>query len=299
MLALGAVIAGVVLAPGASAPAGPPTGLRVTVLDVGQGDAVLLQEPGRAVLVDAGPPQGGVVGRLRDAGVDRLDALVVTHASSDHEGGAPAVLRELEVGLLVDGRRVSGREPDELARAPGRRSTRPPPPQPRRESGASSPPRARPCAREVWPCGSGGRRPCQPAPWSPPVADHNERATVLELEAWGARVLLPADAESDVLSRLDLAAVDVLKVSHHGSADDGLAGVLARVRPQVAVIPVGRGNRYGHPARSTLRTLREVPVVLRTDRDGTVRLDLDDGRWAVRTERGQERGGGRGVGAPA
>ena len=122
---------------------------------------------------------------------------------------------------------------------------------------------------------------------------------MLELEAWGARVLLPADAESEVLARLDLAAVDVLKVSHHGSADDGLAGVLARVRPQVAVIPVGRGNRYGHPAPSTLRTLREVPVVLRTDRDGTVRLDLADGRWSVRTERGRGRDGGGGVGAPA
>ena len=134
----------------------------------------------------------------------------------------------------------------------------------------------------------------------PPVGDHNERATVLELEAWGARVLLPADAESDVLSRLDLAAVDVLKVSHHGSADEGLAGVLARVRPQVAVIPVGRGNPYGHPAPSTLRTLRDVPAVLRTDRDGTVRLDLHGGRWLVTTDRGG-RADGRsgGVGAPA
>jgi competence protein ComEC len=272
----------------------------VTVLDVGQGDAVLLQEPGRAVLVDAGPPQGGVVGRLRDAGVDRLDALVVTHASSDHEGGAPAVLRELEVGLLVDGRRVSGREPDELARGLGA-----PVDATSAAAAAAGVRRVEPAAGQTVRSGGLALRVRWPPPvpagaLAPPVADHNERATVLELEAWGARVLLPADAESDVLSRLDLAAVDVLKVSHHGSADAGLAQVLARVRPQVAVIPVGRGNPYGHPAPSTLRALRDVPAVLRTDRDGTVRLDHHGGRWLVRTDRGEHApGGSGGVGAPA
>ncbi len=294
-----AVVAGLLRAPARTAPAGPPAGLRVTVLDVGQGDAILVQEPGRAVLVDCGPPDGEVVERLRDAGVARLDALVITHASADHEGGAPGVLRALDVGLLIDGRRVSGREPDELgAAAPGavdavavaaaEAAVR------RLEPAAGQTVRSGGLALRVrWP------PPVPAGAQPPPVSDHNERATVLELEAWGARVLLPADAESDVLARLDLAAVDVLKVSHHGSADDGLAAVLSRVRPKVAVIPVGRGNRYGHPAPSTLRTLREVPVVLRTDRDGTVRLDLADGRWSVRTERGQGRDGGGGVGAPA
>jgi competence protein ComEC len=294
-----AMVAGLLLAPARTAPAGPPAGLRVTVLDVGQGDAILVQEPGRAVLVDCGPPDGEVVARLEDAGVDRLDALVITHASADHEGGAPAVLRELEVGLLVDGRRVSGREPDELGDATPRAADAV-----AVAAAQAGVRRLEPAAGQTVRSGGLALRVRWPPPvpagaLPPPVSDHNERATVLELEAWGARVLLPADAESEVLARLDLAAVDVLKVSHHGSADDGLAAVLARVRPRVAVIPVGRGNRYGHPAPSTLRTLREVPVVLRTDRDGTVRLDLHDGRWSVRTERGQGRGGGRGVGAPA
>jgi len=281
------------LAPARAAPAGAPASLRVTVLDVGQGDAILLQEPGRAVLVDTGPPDGRVVDRLRAAGVRRLDALVVTHASSDHDGGAGAVLESVDVGLLVDGRRVSGREPDEdrltgaplsdpvavAARAAGVRRVEPAAGQILRAGGLA--------LRVRWP-------PAVAAGAAPPaVGDHNERATVLELEAWGARVLLPADAESDVLARLDLDPVDVLKVSHHGSADDGLAGVLARVQPRVAVIPVGRGNPYGHPAPSTLRALRDVPVVLRTDRDGTVRLDLDRGRWLVRTAapEGGEEGG--------
>jgi competence protein ComEC len=95
-------------------------------------------------------------------------------------------------------------------------------------------------------------------------------------------VLLTADAESDVLARLDLDRVDVLKVPHHGSADPGLPSLLERLDPLVAGIEVGAGNTYGHPAPATLRALRVVPRVVRTDRDGSVRADLGPGGWVVR-----------------
>ena len=85
-------------------------------------------------------------------------------------------------------------------------------------------------------------------------------------------MLLPADAESEVLRALPLGPVDVLKVSHHGSADPGLPEVLARLRPQVALIEVGEHNTYGHPAPDTLAALEAVPRVYRTDRDGTVTI---------------------------
>ncbi len=76
----------------ASAPA-PPTGLRLTVLDVGQGDSILLQVPEGAVLVDQGPPEARVDRQLRELGVSRLAALVVTDGQRDHTGGAEAVIR--------------------------------------------------------------------------------------------------------------------------------------------------------------------------------------------------------------
>ena len=77
--------------------------------------------------------------------------------------------------------------------------------------------------------------------------------------------------------------MDVLKVSHHGSADPGLPLLLRRLRPRIAAIEVGRRNTYGHPAPSTLRALRVVPTVVRTDRDGTVRLRAAHGRmWVQR-----------------
>jgi competence protein ComEC len=96
------------------------------------------------------------------------------------------------------------------------------------------------------------------------------------------RVLLTADAESDVLSGLDLQPVDVLKVSHHGSVDPGLPALLERLRPRVAGIEVGAHNTYGHPAPETLAALRTAGVaVYRTDRDGSIRIEGDHGRMRV------------------
>jgi competence protein ComEC len=127
--------------------------------------------------------------------------------------------------------------------------------------------------------------------WPPaePAARHaganpNDRAVVAELDAAGARVLLPADAESPVTLPLHpTGPFDVLKVAHHGSEDPGLPALLAAVRPHVAVISVGSHNTFGHPTAQALAALRGVPTLLRTDRDGSVRLDRTDGGWEIRT----------------
>jgi competence protein ComEC len=261
LLATLTVLAGVAAA---AAPAGvsPPTGPRVTFLSVGQGDATLIQDAGRAVLVDAGPADGPVLARLRHAGVTRLDLLVVTHAQADHDGGAASVLRAMPVSLLLDGR-DGAREPDgaRMAAAAAARGVR----------------RIAPAAGQVLRVGSIVLRVLSPRP--EPLAAHagadpNERAIVLEATVGPLRTLLTADAESDVLERLDLSTVDVLKVSHHGSADEGLAAMLPRLRPRLAVIEVGAHNLYGHPVASTMRALFAAGVrVLRTDRDGSVAVE--------------------------
>ena len=114
--------------------------------------------------------------------------------------------------------------------------------------------------------------------------DPNQRAIVAEARVGRFRLLLTADAESDVLSTLDLEPVDVLKVSHHGSADPGLASVLERLRPRVAAIEVGAHNTYGHPVATTLQTLHAAgAAVYRTDRDGSVRLEPRGGALMVAT----------------
>jgi competence protein ComEC len=80
---------------------------------------------------------------------------------------------------------------------------------------------------------------------------------------------------------LELPGVEALKVAHHGSADTGLPLLLRRLAPEVAVIEVGRENTYGHPTAQALAALRTVPRVLRTDRDGTVRLHVRAGVMTV------------------
>ncbi len=248
----------VVARPGADGLRPPRAGvLRVTVLDVGQGDATLVQGGGATVLVDAGPAGGPILARLREAGVGRIDALVVTHGSADHVGGAPDVLRRIAVGMVVDGR-DGDRSAVPAALDPALRGRR----------------RIVPVAGRTLAIGSLVLDIRWPLPGPPPAeADPNDRAVVAEVRVGARRALLTADAESNVLAGLDLQAVDVLKVSHHGSADPGLPGLLDRLRPRVAVIPVGRHNTYGHPAPSTLAALRSVPEVRRTDRDGTVRVE--------------------------
>jgi competence protein ComEC len=250
----------------------PPRDLVVSFLDVGQGDATLVQHGAAAMLVDAGPPDGPVLDRLRRAGVRRLDVLVVTHAQADHEGGAAAVLRRLPVGVLVDGGYgATTREHAAVMAAAARRRVRTVLPEPGQRL------RAGPLELFVlWP------------PRAPPEEHHgedpNRRAVVARLRDGAFELLLPADAESEVTGRLELPPAHVLKVAHHGSADPGLPRLLARVRPRVAVIEVGRHNRYGHPTAQALAALRAaVPRVYRTDRDGTVRLTVRGARIAAAT----------------
>jgi competence protein ComEC len=246
-----------------------PGELVVSFLDVGQGDATLLQRDGAAILVDTGPPDGPILTRLRAAGVHRLDALVLTHAQADHEGAAIAVLRAEPTRLVVDGgagwRSPVQRALPTAAAADGARAIVPHAGETLAVGGMR--------LRILWPLA--------PATGWRPLGDPNQRAVVALLEAGRFRLLLTADAESDVTGALDLPAVDVLKVAHHGSADPGLPALLMRLQPRLAVIEVGRHNPYGHPAPATLAALRAVPEVLRTDRDGTVRVRIDGGSMRI------------------
>jgi competence protein ComEC len=252
----------------ASVPA-PPRDLTVSFIDVGQGDATLIQHGAAAVLVDTGPPGDRIVQRLRAAGVRRLDVLVATHDALDHDGSAREVLDRVPVELVLDGEEATPHA--RMGRLAAGSRVR------RVASDAGQVIRAGPIElRVLWP-----RR----VPAAAPGAEPNDRATVLHVRDGAFDLLLTADAESNVTAALDLPVAEVMKVAHHGSADPGAAALLARVRPRVAVIPVGRHNTYGHPAPATLAALRAVPDVRRTDRDGTVVVRVHDGRMSVESER--------------
>jgi len=242
----------------------------VSFLDVGQGDATLIQDgDGTSVLFDGGPPEAAVHRLLRRAGVRRLDLVVATHQSRDHQGGLHGVLARIPVRLLLENGDGT-RDPD-FARLLA-------------EADARGIRRVAARAGQVLRAGALTIRLLAPAPrppGAPPAEDPNPRGVAAIVSAGGFDLWLSADAESGAILPLPLRPVEAMKVSHHGSADPGLPHVLERLRPQVAAIEVGAGNDYGHPARSTLDALRAVPRVYRTDRDGTVVLRVSGGRMTV------------------
>ncbi len=250
---------------GGAATDGPPRGLRVEVLDVGQGDAILLQAArAPAVLVDGGPHGDEIVDKLRSAGVDGLGATIVTHDQSDHAGGIRELLGTLPVHRLIYGvarrgllRRAvrSGATPYRVAEGSEVRS------------GALR-------LEVLWP-------PRSPLDRPPPGADPNLTSLVLLARWHSFSMLLTGDAEAESVP-IDPGPIDVLKVSHHGSEDAGLGALLARTVPRFAVISVGESNPFGHPTPVTLRTLAEHRVtVLRTDRDGTVVIEAGQRGFTV------------------
>ena len=127
-----------------------------------------------------------------------------------------------------------------------------------------------------------------PRPPGPPPEDPNPRGVVAVISSGGFRLLLSADAESEALLPLALPDVDAMKVPHHGSSDPGLPEVLARLRPEVAAIEVGRATPTGTRRPSTLAALRRAGVADLPDRPrrhGQLTSTVEDGGHAVHTER--------------
>ncbi len=250
----------------------PPRGLRVTFLDVGQGDSALVEAPGGAILVDEGPPEADVAGQLRRLGVRSLTAIVLTHPQRDHIGGAARVLERLTVGAVADpGIEAPSRDHDDAVAAAHRRGV----------------PIVVVHAGEVFEFGRLTFRILWPDDPGLPSEDPNQHA-VVALASYGATdVLLTADAESDVTTRLHLRPVEVVKVAHHGSEDPGLPELLRILRPMVAVISVGAHNDYDHPRPETVAALAASPGLetFRTDLDGRVVVESDGRTLSVRSER--------------
>ncbi|HET8565439.1 MAG TPA: ComEC/Rec2 family competence protein [Solirubrobacterales bacterium] len=251
---------------GAGGPSPPPVhGLRIEVLDVGQGDAILLQPAGAApVLVDGGPPGDGLARKLEETGVSRLGAALVTHDQSDHAGGVEELLGRLPIEHLAYAR--LGARFLAAAAAAGA--------QPERISAGQELRSGQLRLQVLWP-------PQELLGASARSQDPNQLALVLEARWHRFSMLLTADAEAEAVP-LDPGPIDVLKVAHHGSDDAGLDELLDEARPRLAVISVGADNPYGHPTPGTLAVLarHRIPT-LRTDRDGDVIIVVEGGSFRL------------------
>jgi competence protein ComEC len=253
---------------------GGAQGLAITFLDVGQGDAALIRSPtGRNVLIDAGPSPTRVADWLRRAKVDTIHLAIASHNHADHIGGMPRVLATIPVrNYMENGMAATTRTYARIVTA--------------LEEQGIPVLRAEPRRIDL-----GGGASLRVLASSPKPRSQNDASIGLELTYGSFRALFTGDAEerqrefwsADTL----LSAVQVLKISHHGSVNGTDARMLAPLRPCAAVISVGARNSFGHPSRRVLRLLDSTRVfTLRTDSRGEVTITADTtGAFRVATAR--------------
>jgi len=259
--------------------------LRVTMLDVGQGESTLIRSPqNRTVLIDGGSDSDGrrsnvgqsvIVPYLQTRGVKKLDVMVITHADADHCNGLLNVVREIPVGLVLDG--ATGNDPSateylELKREILKRKIPLIP------------------ARAGQKINLGEATLSVLAPILPLQKGDNNNAAVLRLDQGKFSVMFTADIEKETEERLVRRGANlkctILKVAHHGSQTSSTPLFLKASRPQAAIISCGRYNRFGHPTTGVLQRLSQQKInTFRTDLDGAIEITSDGEKSWIQTTR--------------
>ena len=246
----------------------------IIMLDVGQGDSFLISSGGATLLVDTGNKDRQLLDQLGKCGVMSLDGVLVTHADDDHCGSLDVLEETVEVNTVYVAKGVSEVEG---------------------ESCRSLMAQAHATARNVVELGMGdvltiGNMSAEVV-WPEALADGGGNADSLvllvthrvgDVEAPDFSALFTGDAETDqllaIIEEHDVANVDMLKVGHHGSRNAMTVEELEVLSPRIALIGVGKGNRYGHPTSEILKMLSDIGCeVFRTDEDGGMRFVLHRG----------------------
>jgi competence protein ComEC len=243
----------------------------VDVLDVGQGDAILIRGGGKVVLIDAGDRSADTEDQLRTLGVTRLDLVVATHPHADHIGRMEQVLRRFEVGLFMDNgfphdtatysAMIAAVEERQIPYRSGR-------------VGMTLNLGDEAVLTVLSPPDSAftGTR-----------SDLNSNSVVVMLDHRDVEMLFTGDSEEPTeraLVRNGLPKFEVVKVAHHGSAHSSVHSFVEAVvdpaLPTFALVSVGDGNRYDHPDHDAMMRWRDAgAMVFRTDKSGQIRIVSD------------------------
>lgn len=251
--------------------------LRVTFLDVGNADCILIQSGGQTALIDAGKHStaNDVLEKLRIAGVERLDYVIATHADADHIGGMATLIREMEVGTFLippvgESDATKTQVYQSMLSALEERGVPPAD------------------AEYGFTCYLGTAE-LKIISGRITTAEGNEGSAVCRLSFGEHTFLLMGDAGKAVereliLDRVDIRA-DVIKVGHHGSDTSTDVQFIHLSSPSYAVITCGVDNSLGHPHETTLKTLEEYGVtVYRSDHHGDIVFTSDGTTLSVNTE---------------
>lgn len=244
-----------------------PENLKVHYIDVGQADSILIQTPlGKSILIDAGNNSDGeaVVNYLLSQGVKKLDLVIGTHPHEDHIGGLDTVIDKFDIGSIYMPKVSNNTNAflDVLTSIQNKGSS------------VSTPiPNTtididKYLEIQVL------------APNSNEYEDLNNYSIVLKVIYKNTSYLFEGDAEDvsekEILSKPSYLKADVIKVGHHGSSNSSTLGFLKVVSPKYAVISVGKGNTFGHPAIETLSRLASLNIqIYRTDGVGTIVSESD------------------------
>ncbi len=255
--------------------------LEMIVFDVGQGDAILFAVPGGYfMMVDGGTAEGygrGVRPYLQEHGINRLDLLVLTHPHDDHLGGLVRMLTEDQVRVahvLDSGYPHTTRNYSRFLEIINEREL----------------PYTRAIRGTSFRLGK-----MRGIVLHPPLShlrgtrsDVNNNSIVLLLDYENIRILLAGDLEKEAEEELlaayaNLLRANILKVAHHGGATSTSWELVSATRPDLAVISVGKNNRFGHPAPVVLENLQRAGAVIRrTDTHGRLELQIRKGRVAMK-----------------
>ena len=256
----------------------PEGQLRVTVLDVGNADSILLESGGKFALIDAGEDndETDVIASLQNAGVTELEYVIATHADTDHIGGMDAIVHHFPIhtflmSFMPEGYTPTTRTYKNLLQALSKQNLTP----------------VEAAYGDSYILGeatltilSGFQE----------YTETNDQSVICQVSHGEMDFLFMGDAgsevEQDLLSVLPRLDVEVLKVGHHGSQSSSNGSFIRCISPEIAVITCGYNNPYRHPHVETLKTLQRNEVsIYRTDMRGQIVLTSDGKSVSVKTEK--------------
>ena len=229
--------------------------LRVYCLDVGQGDSILISNNEKTMLIDASTNEMGntVVKYLQDLGISKIDYLVGTHPHEDHIGGLDNVIKNFEIGsIYMPNVPATTKTYEDVLKAVASKKLK----------------ITTPNVGDIFYVGDAK---CEVMAVGDNKKEFNECSIVIKMDFNGVSYLFTGDANDVVESSRSWPEIDILKVGHHGSRTSTTTEFLNQTKPKIALISVGKDNKYGHPTDDTLSRLTNIgSKIYRTDEDETI-----------------------------